>query len=99
MVNVAIKSFNSKFIYGFPPANRPFSNDYNQSLATLKFVLNNRKKLKFYERIYDFHLLLFLTNYLSISEDFPVLIEGILTKNNNLIDGFDQLIQAYCGMN
>lgn len=66
ITTVAIKNYSGLFLVGFPPRNRP-SADYKQSMSKLKQILHARRNMKFVKRITDFHLLLFLTDYLSLS--------------------------------
>nr|CAG4719399.1 unnamed protein product [Naegleria fowleri] len=96
--NVAIASHQGNFLVGFPPRNRP-GNEALQSMDELKQVLLERKKQKFVDRVSDFDLLLFLTDYLSLTSDFPDLCEAICSKNNARASGFEALINAYCGIN
>lgn len=86
--NVAITNYTSMFQVGFPIRNRP-SSDHVQTMNKLKQVLLQRKNQKFVQRISDFHLLLFLTDYLSLSSDFPPLCEAIKTQNNSMAQNFE----------
>jgi nuclear protein localization family protein 4 len=95
--NVAIKAYQGPFLTGFPPRNRPIS-DYTQSMEVLKNILQQRRNMKFVKRVSDFHLLLFLVDYLSLSSDMPVLCEAVRTQNQNAAEGFEHLINAYCGL-
>jgi nuclear protein localization family protein 4 len=74
ITTVAIKNYSGFFLVGFPPRNRP-SVDYKQSMERLKQVLQARRNMKFIKRITDFHLLLFLTDYLSLSVSFQYFFE------------------------
>lgn len=71
--NVAIASHQGNFLVGFPPRNRP-GNEALQSMDELKQVLLERKKQKFVDRVSDFDLLLFLTDYLSLTVSFQCVI-------------------------
>lgn len=95
--NVAITNYTSTFQVGFPIRNRP-SSDHMQTMNKLKQVLQQRRNQKFVQRVSDFHLLLFLTDYLSLSSDFPPLCEAIRTQNNNMAQNFEHLISAYAGL-
>ena len=64
--NVAISSHKSIFQVGFPPRNRP-GNEAFQNLEELKTVLMERRSQKFVQKVSDFDLLLFLTEYLSLT--------------------------------
>ena len=64
--NVAIAPHKSSFQVGFPPRNRP-GNEMFQNMVELKSVLLERRSQKFVQRVSDFDLLLFLTDYLSLS--------------------------------
>ncbi|KAL9653363.1 hypothetical protein ABK040_001999 [Willaertia magna] len=97
VTNVAIKNHKSIFQFGFPPRNRP-GNEHLQTMQELKSVLLERKSQKFVQRVSDFNLLLFLTDYLSLTSDFPDLCEAVLTQNNSMATGFEALINAYCGI-
>jgi nuclear protein localization family protein 4 len=102
ITNVAITSHDSVFQIGFPARNRPdYITGQKQSMERLKDVIVRRdKQLKqsFVKRISDFELLLFLTDYLSLKSDFPTLAEAVKTQNNGSAQGFEPLINAYCGL-
>lgn len=68
ITNVAISGFNSEFKVGFPIENRPvqFYPEYIRSAEAAKNVLLARKNLPFVDRIRDFHLLLWLADYLDL---------------------------------
>jgi nuclear protein localization family protein 4 len=97
--NVAISSADFGLQVGFPIRNRP-SPEYQQSMVKLKEILLERKRKNqpFVQRISDFHLLLFLTDYLSLDSDFPVLCEAIKKRNNSMIGNFENLIESYAGI-
>jgi len=97
--NVAISSAEYGFQVGFPVRNRP-ATEYQQSMLKVKEVLLDRKRKNqpFVQRVSDFHLLLFLTDYLSLDSDFPALCEAIKNRNNNMALNFEHLIEAYAGI-
>jgi len=95
IVNVPIQNTQSIFQVGFPQRNRPH---LVQSMEKLKEMLMRRASIPFVQRVTDFHLLLFLTDYLSLTSDFPTLCEAIKTKNNSKAQGYEHLIGAYAGL-
>eukprot|EP01027_Heterolobosea_sp_BB2_P011185 GEZU01016306.1.p1 GENE.GEZU01016306.1~~GEZU01016306.1.p1 ORF type:complete len:320 (-),score=97.75 GEZU01016306.1:149-1108(-) len=97
ITTVAIKDRKGDFLTGFPYHNRP-SADYRPSMKACKDALLSRSKLPFLDRVRDFHLLLFLTNYLSLTTDMPALCEAIRTRNADASVGFEMIVNAYCGI-
>ncbi|KAL0478690.1 nuclear protein localization protein [Acrasis kona] len=95
--NVAIKNYTSKLQVGFPIRNRP-SSDHVQNMTKLKQVLLARKNQKFVQRVSDFHMLLFLTEFLSLNSDFPPLCDAILRQDNDGAQNFEPLINGYAGL-
>jgi nuclear protein localization family protein 4 len=97
--NVAISSADYDLQTGFPIRNRPIT-EHAQTMLELKRVLTERKRKNqpFVQSISDFHLLLFLTDYLSLDSDFPTLCEAVKRHNNNMALGFQHLIEAYAGI-
>lgn len=94
IVNVPIQNTTSRFHVGFPPNNRF---DQPQSLSKVKELLLKRPGL-FVEKVTDFHLLLFMSEYLSLSSDFPVLCDAIKTKNDSKAKDIQFLFEAYTGL-
>jgi nuclear protein localization protein 4 homolog len=95
--NTPMKKLDGPFRSGFPPRNRK---NEQQSYQRLKNVLVNRKNqgLNFVKRITDFHLLVFLTEFLDMKTDMPTLCEAIRTQNNSMAGGFEYLINSYAGI-
>lgn len=97
ITTVAIKDRQGTFLGGFPVSNRP-SSDHRPSMAACKAALQSRSKLPFIKRVADFHMLLFLTNYLSINNDMPLLCEAIKSQNSELASGLEVLVKHYAGI-
>lgn len=97
--NVAISSAEYGYQVGFPVRNRP-GPEHIQSLLRVKDVLLERRKKKqtFVQQVNDFHLLLFLTEFLSLDSDFPTLCEAIVKKNNGMAQAYETLIESYAGI-
>eukprot|EP01102_Stenamoeba_stenopodia_P021774 TRINITY_DN8870_c0_g1_i1.p1 TRINITY_DN8870_c0_g1~~TRINITY_DN8870_c0_g1_i1.p1 ORF type:complete len:428 (+),score=105.28 TRINITY_DN8870_c0_g1_i1:111-1394(+) len=74
---ISIKDHAGELTKGFPVENRQLPQDQ----AALKRFLSERKNKAYVERIADFHLLYFLTQFLGITEVQP-LAEAVRTKDN-----------------
>eukprot|EP01080_Neovahlkampfia_damariscottae_P002472 gene2472-3181_t len=94
--NTPMKRLDGPFRAGMVPKNRK----EEQSLNKLRTVLINRKNqgLNFVKRITDFHLLLYLTEFLDMKTDMPTLLEAVRTQNNSMAGGFEYLINSYAGI-
>jgi len=86
---------NDRFLSLFPPKNRS-TKGYKQSMDKVKSIL--KKNIELIDKVNDFHLLLYLSDYLSMENDIPALCDAILNKKYDTGYGFEQLIGAYCGL-
>lgn len=97
--NVAISSAEYGFLTGFPVRNRPGDENVQSLMAVRDVLLERRKKkMSFVQQVNDFHLLLFLTEFLSLESEFPMLCEAIRNKDNGAMQAFETLIESYAGI-
>ena len=57
-----------------------------------------RRARPFTEQMADFPLLLFLADSLDVNREMPVLIDAIVKKDNEAIQGYETLIKGQCGL-
>lgn len=97
ITTVAIKERQGTMLGGFPVSNRP-SSDHRPSMPACKAILQARSKLPFVKRVSDFHMLIFLTNYLSLDNDMPLLCEAVRYQNSDLASGLEEIVNHYAGI-
>mmetsp|Transcript_15404 Transcript_15404/g.25445 ORF Transcript_15404/g.25445 Transcript_15404/m.25445 type:complete len:576 (-) Transcript_15404:27-1754(-) len=67
--------------------------------SDLKVHLMRNHNKPYWQRLADFHLLLYLTSHLSLSTDMPVLCEAIRNKSVDQLEGFKLIINHLAGIN
>eukprot|EP01061_Rhynchopus_euleeides_P046826 TRINITY_DN9076_c1_g1_i1.p1 TRINITY_DN9076_c1_g1~~TRINITY_DN9076_c1_g1_i1.p1 ORF type:complete len:370 (+),score=156.67 TRINITY_DN9076_c1_g1_i1:56-1165(+) len=98
-VPIPIGGFQSEVVTNrFIRANRP--GDMPPTWENVKIYLQDpkRRNKPFVEQVADFHLLVFLSDALDIKTDMPALIEGILKKDSDAIQGYETIIKSGCRM-
>ena len=94
---VAIEAFSSPVIgstfirLGRPQEEPPTLNNVHTFLSDPK-----RNRLPFCQQIADFHVLMFLASTIfDIKHDIPSVIQGIVTKQNALLENYESLLKEY----
>lgn len=94
---VAIEAFASPVISNtFIRLGRP--QDEPPTLLNVHNYLSDpkRTRLPFCQKIANFHNLIFLASTVfDIQHDMPTVIQGIVTKQNNLLEGYEALLKEY----
>eukprot|EP01032_Pedospumella_encystans_P013179 gene13179-15190_t len=93
-----IEQFESTFLVStFPRANRI---DVMQTRDDLKTQLSKvgKKGWTFSDQLADFQLLLYLTDFLSLSDEMPALCRAVTDREEPLFDGYQLLIRSIAGM-
>jgi len=98
LVPLPITTFESEvFVSLFPKTNRdniiPSSKDLQKQLNKVGKEGWNLQAL-----ISDFHLLLYLSNFFSISEDIPILCQSVLDKSIPINEGYSLILNSLAGM-
>jgi len=97
VINTPITSFESDVLSCmFPKCNREREPTF-QDLKT-QISKEGQKGWKLIDLLADFHLLLFLSNFLSIHEDIPQICRSIMHREIPLDEGHVLLIRSYAGM-
>jgi len=94
-----IEQFESKFLVStFPKANRVA---VTQSREDIKRQLSKagREGWTFVDLLADFHLLLYLTQYLGLKDDIPLLCKSVVDRENAPLDeGYRLLLSSIAGI-
>jgi NPL4 family len=107
ITNVAIMSYTSQLRVQFPIENRvsAFFPEYARTQQAAKRFLQDTskpqkdgQKLKFVEVLSDFHFLLFLTDSLDLTSDFPVICAAVREQDDELCSGYELLIKSMFGL-
>jgi len=95
IITTAIVERESPFNLNFSVENRPGINSEQDFVKTMR-----NHKTPFSQRIKDFHFLLFITNFLNIQTDMPVLCEAINNPNESRqqLEVYEQLLLTYAGL-
>jgi nuclear protein localization protein 4 homolog len=95
---VPVKSFESEILVSeFPRCNRIGN---IQTRDDLKRQLNKagKKGWPFISQLADFHLLLYLCQFLDINHDIPSICKSVIDKSVPLDEGYTLLIRSLAGM-
>lgn len=98
LTTVPIDQFESQFLVStFPKANRidvvPTRDDIKQQLSKA-----GKEGWSFSDLLADFHLLLYLTNFLSVQTDLPLLCKAVTDRDVPLDDGYQLLLRSIAGI-
>lgn len=98
LTRVGIGSYDSNIISTFPKANREM---YIASRDDLKDQLSKagKKGWTLKALLLDFHLLLFLCDFMDITSDLPRLCQCLLDPEANVDEGYQLLIRSFAGLN
>eukprot|EP01039_Chlorochromonas_danica_P006049 gene6049-6662_t len=98
LVSTPIEQFQSTFLVNlFPRGNRL---DHMQSREDIKRQFNraNKEGWSFVDMLGDFHLLLYLTDFLDLEQDMPRVIKAIVDRETPLDEGYTLLLRSIAGM-
>jgi nuclear protein localization family protein 4 len=97
LVPTAVKAHNGAFVAHFPsfapptPVGAP-------AIGDLKAQLMQLSDQKFVRRIKDFNLLVFLSAYLDMKSDVPMLCQAVLAEDEEALEGFKFIISSLAGL-
>lgn len=63
-----------------------------------QYCRTGREGWRIIDLLADFHLLLFLSNFLDIGTDFPAICRSVTDKTIPLDEGYTMLIKSFAGM-
>jgi len=92
IVNVPLVQSKANLSSVFPIENRP------ERPPDLRKYLMDKKTRPWIEQISDFHFLLFVSNYLDMKSDIPVLCESVKSGTTGRSADFKILIESYAGI-
>lgn len=102
ITNVAIAGYASTLRVGYPIENRgpiEFFPEYRRGRdVAKKYLLQDASKVKFYEKLSDFHFLLWLTDHLDVKSDFPIICAAVREQDDELCQNYKFLINSLVGI-
>jgi len=91
LINVAVQMHTSSLTCGFPHANR---DGVERSCAALAAHLEDKGNKPFKERISDFQILIFLSDFLDINAEMPAICQAVANKDIPVEDGYQMIIES-----
>lgn len=64
----------------------------------LRCIRANKEGWSFVDMLGDFHLLLYLTDFLDLEQDMPRVIKAIVDRETPLDEGYKLLLRSIAGM-
>jgi len=93
LINVAVQQHTSDLTCDFPKANR----DTALNRTALAAHLEDKGNKPFKERITDFQLLIFLSEFLDIGSEMPAICQAVANKDIPVEEGYQMIIESLCG--
>jgi len=93
LITVAVQQHTSDLSCDFPKYNREKETARSQLAAHLQ----DKGNKPFKERITDFQLLIFLTEFLDIGQEMPAICQAVANKDIPVEEGYQMIIESLCG--
>ena len=90
-----VRPFSSFLGSAFTVENRPSD---PQSAERMASYLRSRRADPFLKTVSDLHFLIFLSNFLDMQSDLPILCSKVLEGKGDELEGFQMMINCYAGL-